>query len=43
LTASVFIFFIIIIITGHHCGWHIVKWTKQRIHQYKGAEAEKAM
>lgn len=27
---------------GHHCGWCFIKWTKDWIHQCKGAEAEKA-
>lgn len=43
LTASVLLtWFFKHFVPGCHWGWHIIKWTKDWIHQYKEAEAEKA-
>lgn len=43
LTASVLLtWFFKHFVMGHHCGWCFIKWTKDWIHQCKGAEAEKA-
>lgn len=43
LTASVLLtWFFKHFVMGHHCGGRIIKWTKDWIHQCKGAEAEKA-
>lgn len=36
-------YFFLVFITDHHCGWYIVNGPKEGIHQAKEAEAGKAV